>query len=587
MPQTSLLVPKRLISKNPEPPETEKPPIKVPENLDRMLHVWQSRYTGGRSPSTVGLALVDWAAHATNSPFQTAALAGPAFAQWSRWVRTAMGAEAGITPKPDDHRFVAPAWQQYPYNLLTQAVLLGEEWWESVAQSPNGVGRPNARIVAFSVRQWLDLMSPSHVPCLNPEVLEATRATDGANLAAGMRNLMRDQAVANGGAPTARFIVGKDLAATPAKVFFRNACMKLIQYAPATAPEGVEPVLIVPAWIMKYYILDLSSGNSLIRWLVGQGRTVFAISWRNPGADMRDTSLDDYRTQGVMAAIDAVSAVFGNAKIHATGYCLGGTLLSIAGAAMARDNDGRLASLSLFAAQTDFTEAGELQLFITEDQLDFLNDIMQSQGFMDSDQMGGAFQILQSNDPVWSHAIRDYLLGEHDVPNDLMAWNADGTRLPARMHIEYLKGLFLDNDLAEGRFQVAGRPLALGDMKLPMFVVGTERDHIAPWHSVFKLHLLNDGELTFVLTSGGHNAGIVSEPGHPRRHFRIRARDAGDRTPGTEEWQGETAPQDGSWWLEWSAWLERHSGQRVDPQPMGASGFVPLCDPPGTYVLER
>jgi polyhydroxyalkanoate synthase subunit PhaC len=587
MPQTSLLVPKRLISKNPEPPETEKPPIKVPENLDRMLHVWQSRYTGGRSPSTVGLALVDWAAHATNSPFQTAALAGPAFAQWSRWVRTAMGAEAGITPKPDDHRFVAPAWQQYPYNLLTQAVLLGEEWWDSVAQSPNGVGRPNARIVAFTVRQWLDLMSPSNVPWLNPEVIEVTRATDGANLAAGMRNLMRDHAVANGGAPNARFIVGKDLAATPAKVVFRNALIELIQYAPATATVGVEPALIVPAWIMKYYILDLSSGNSLIRWLVAQGRTVFVISWRNPSADMRNTSLDDYRTQGVMAAINAIEAICGNAKIHATGYCLGGTLLSIAAAAMARDNDGRLASLSLFAAQTDFTEAGELQLFITEDQLDFLNDIMQFQGFMDSDQMGGAFQMLQSNDLIWSHAIRDYLLGEHDVPNDLMSWNADSTRLPARMHIEYLKGLFLDNDLAEGRFQVGGRPLALGDMKLPMFVVGTERDHIAPWHSGFKLHLLNDGELTFVLTSGGHNAGIVSEPGHPHRHFRIRVRDAGARTLGPEEWQRETAPQDGSWWLEWNAWLERHSGQRVDPQPMGASGFVPLCDAPGTYVLER
>jgi polyhydroxyalkanoate synthase len=587
MPETPLPVPKRLISKNPDPVETGKPPMSMPESLDRMLHVWQSRYTSGRSPSTVGLALLDWAAHATNSPFQTAALAGTAFAQWSRLANTAMGAEAAITPKLDDHRFVAPAWQHYPYNLLSQAVLLGEEWWDSVVQSPNGVGRPNARIVAFSVRQWLDLMSPSNVPWLNPEVIEVTGATDGANLTAGMRNLMHDQAVANGSAPAGRFIVGRDLAATPGKVVFRNTLIELIQYAPATAQVGAEPVLIVPAWIMKYYILDLSPGNSLIRWLVAQGRTVFAISWRNPSADMRDTSLDDYRTQGVMAAIDAVQAVCGHAKIHATGYCLGGTLLSIAAAAMVRDNDGRLASLSLFAAQTDFTEAGDLQLFITEDQLDFLNDIMQSQGFLDSAQMGGAFQMLQSNDLIWSHAIRDYLLGEHDVPNDLMSWNADGTRLPARMHIEYLKGLFLDNDLAEGRFQVAGRPLALGDIKLPMFVVGTERDHIAPWHSVFKLHLLNDGELTFVLTSGGHNAGIVSEPGHPHRHFRIRVRDAGARTLGSEEWQRETPPQDGSWWLEWNAWLQRHSGNQVDPPPMGAPGSVPLCEAPGTYVRER
>jgi polyhydroxyalkanoate synthase len=587
MPKTPLLVPNRLISKNPDLPETEKPPISAPESLDRMLHVWQSRYTGGRSPSTVGLALLDWTAHAANSPFQTAALASTALAQWSRLVSTTMGGEMAIKPAPDDHRFAGSAWQQYPYNLLNQAVLLGEEWWANLAKGPGGVGKPNARIVAFTVRQWLDLMSPSNFPLLNPEVIQATRASRGANLTAGMQNLLHDQAATNGSVPTSRFIVGKDLAATPGKVVFRNALIELIQYAPTTATVGAEPVLIVPAWIMKYYILDLSPGNSLIRWLVAQRRTVFAISWRNPSADMRDTSLDDYRAQGVMAAIDAVQAVCGNAKIHATGYCLGGTLLSIAAAAMARDNDGRLASLSLFAAQTDFTEAGELQLFITEDQLDFLNDIMQSQGFLDSTQMGGAFQMLQSNDLIWSHAIRDYLLGEHDVPNDLMSWNADGTRLPARMHIEYLKGLFLDNDLAEGRFQVAGRPLALGDIKLPMFVVGTERDHIAPWHSVFKLHLLNDGDLTFVLTSGGHNAGIVSEPGHPRRHFRIRVRDAGDRTLGPEEWQRETASQDGSWWLEWNAWLDRHSGNHVDPPPMGAPGSVPLCDAPGTYVRER
>jgi polyhydroxyalkanoate synthase len=401
-----------------------------------------------------------------------------------------------------------------------------------------------------------------------------------------MRNFLRDQAAAHGGAVTSSFTVGGNLAATPGKVVFRNALIELIQYAPTTATVGAEPVLIVPAWIMKYYILDLSPSNSLIRWLVAQGRTVFAISWRNPGAEMRDTSLDDYRAQGVMAAIVAVRAICGDAKIHATGYCLGGTLLTIAAAAMARDNDDRLASLSLFAAQTDFTEAGELQLFITEDQLDFLNDIMQTQGYLSSAQMGGAFQMLRSNDLIWSHAIRDYLLGEHEVPFDLMAWNADGTRLPARMHIEYLRGLFLQNDLAEGRFRVGDRPLALDDMRLPMFVVSTERDHIAPWHSVFKLHLLNDGELTFVLTSGGHNAGIVSEPGHPHRHFRIRVRGAGTRTLGPDEWESDTAPQDGSWWLEWGKWLDRHSGPRVDPPPMGAPGFLPLCDAPGTYVRE-
>jgi polyhydroxyalkanoate synthase len=554
--------------------------------LDRMLHVWQSRYTAGRSPSTVGLAFLDWAAHAANAPFQTADLGRTALAQWQRLAQAAMGGAPAIAPQPDDRRFAHPAWRQRPYDLLTQAVLLGEEWWDSVARSPGGIGRHNERIVAFTVRQWLDLISPSNVAWLNPEVIEATRTTGGANIASGARNFLRDHAAAHAGATSSGFKVGVDLAATPGKVVFRNTLIELIQYAPATETVGAEPVLIVPAWIMKYYILDLSAGNSLIRWLVGQGRSVFAISWRNPDSEMRDTSLDDYRTQGVMAAIDAVQAICGDAKIHATGYCLGGTLLSIAAAAMARDNDQRLASLSLFAAQTDFTEAGELDLFITEDQLNFLDDIMQTQGYLDSKQMAGAFQMLRPNDLVWAHGIRDYLLGEQDVPNDLMAWNADGTRLPARMHIEYLRHLFLDNELAEGRLLAGGRPLALGDVKLPMFVVGTERDHIAPWHSVFKLHLLNDGELTFVLTSGGHNAGIVSEPGHPRRYFRIRVRDAGARTRGPDEWQRDTVPRDGSWWLEWGAWLGRHSGPRGAPPTIGAPGFPPLSDAPGTYVRE-
>ena len=579
-----------IISKPALKPDAELAPAPgtTPADLDRLLHDWQSHFTGGRSPSTVSLAFLDWAAHASNAPFQTAALGQTALNQWRRLAAAAIGGEAAITPPPGDNRFAHPAWRQRPYDLLTQAVLLGEEWWDSVVREPEGVSTPDKRMVAFTVRQWLDMMSPSNVLWLNPEVVDATRATGGRNLAEGIGNFMRDQAGAQDGSPeTGGFTLGTDLAATSGKVVFRNALIELIQYAPTTETVGAEPVLIVPAWIMKYYILDLSPGNSLIRWLVSQGRTVFAISWRNPGKDMRDTSLDDYRAQGVMAAIDAVEAICGKAKIHATGYCLGGTLLAIAAAAMARDGDDRLASLSLFAAQTDFTEAGELQLFITEDQLCFLNDIMQTQGYLDSAQMGGAFQMLRSNDLIWSHAIRDYMLGEQAAPFDLMAWNADGTRLPARMHIEYLRKLFLHNKLAEGRFSVTGRPVELGDVKLPMFVVSTEQDHIAPWRSVFKLHLLNDGKLTFVLTSGGHNAGIVSEPGHPHRHFRIRTREPGARTLGPDEWENDTAPQDGSWWPQWEAWLRERSGPPVKPPSMGAAGFEPLCDAPGQYVLER
>jgi polyhydroxyalkanoate synthase len=556
-------------------------PRAKPEDLDRILHAWQSRFTGGRSPSTVKLAMMDWAAHAADAPFTMAALGRSAFTQWQRLAGAMLGGTA-VAPKPGDHRFSNPAWQRRPYDMLVQSVLLGEEWWDRLVQTPQGVTPSNARMVGFTMRQFLDLISPSNIPWINPEVIDATRASGGRNFLNGFDNLLRDSS-----APKADsgFKVGINLAATPGKVVFRNALMELIQYSPATENVASEPVLMVPAWIMKYYILDLSAHNSMIGWLVAQGRTVFCISWRNPGADMRDTSLDDYRTQGVMAAVDAVQRICGKAKIHATGYCLGGTLLSVAAAAMARDDDDRLASLSLFAAQTDFTEAGELQLFITEDQLSFLNDIMQSRGYLDSAQMGGAFQMLQSNDLIWSHAIRNYLLGERDAPFDLMAWDADGTRLPARMHIEYLRHMFLNNDLAEGRFDVAGRPLVLSDIQLPIFLVGTENDHIAPWHSVFKLHLLNDSDITFVLTSGGHNAGIVSEPGHAHRHFRIHTRKAGAHTRGADEWQRETAPKEGSWWVAWNAWLGAHSGGQIAPPLMGGRSAV-LGDAPGTYVLE-
>ena len=552
-------------------------------DLDQQLHAWQSRFTGGLSPTAVTHACLDWAAHAANSPFQTAAWGRTAVEYGRRLLLAAVGGPAAIAPEPDDHRFQSLAWQQRPYNLLAQGQLLREKLWDDVIRSQRGVSESNLHIVAFAVRQWLDMISPSNVPWLNPEVIEATQKSGGHNLIAGLENFLLDCANTGPGG----FTVGGNLAVTPGKVVFRNELIELIQYTPATAQVAAEPVLIVPAWIMKYYILDLSPGNSLIRWLVGQGHTVFAISWRNPDASMRDTTLDDYRSKGVMAAIDVVQAICGDVRIHATGYCLGGTLMTIAAAAMARDDDHRLASLSLFAAQTDFTDAGDLLLFITPDQLDFLSDVMATQGYLTSQQMGGTFMILQANELVWTRAIRAYLLGERRAGNDLMAWNADGTRMPARMHIEYLRSLFLHDDLAEGRFKVAGHPLALDDLKLPMFVVGTERDQIAPWRSVYKLHLLNDGDLTFVLTSGGHNAGIVSEPGHPRRYFRIRTRTHGGHTLGADDWQAGTPPQPGSWWQAWHAWLNENSSAQIDPPPMGAPGFMPLCDAPGTYVLQK
>ena len=570
------------------------------EVLDRSLHAAMARFTAGVSPMTLIGAYADWAAHLSYSPGKQLQLAEKAARKWLRLVTyanrntfTQDGREPCIEPLPQDRRFLDKAWRKFPYDLIYQSFLLTQQWWHNAMTGVHGVNAQNERIVAFGTRQWLDVFSPSNHLLGNPEVVERTRTEMGMNLVRGAQNFLEDwERMAAGGKPmgTEAFRVGHDVAVTPGKVVYRNRLIELIQYAPATADVRSEPVLIVPAWIMKYYILDLSPQNSLVKYLNEQGYTVFMISWKNPGPGDRDLSMDDYRTLGVMAALDAVSAIVPGRKAHAVGYCIGGTLLAIAAAAMARDSDDRLKSATFFAAQTDFTEAGELMLFINESQLAFLEDVMWEQGFLDSRQMAGTFQMLRSNDLIWSHMVRTYLMGEREAMTDLNAWNADATRLPYRQHAEYLRRLFLNNDLAEGRYPADGRPVALSDIRVPIFSVGTESDHVAPWRSVYKCNLLTDTEVTFLLTSGGHNAGIVSGPVHPKRRHRVRRRRSGEPHLTADEWFESTPPQAGSWWPTWADWLRSHSSTvRVTPPTMGApeAGYLPLCDAPGEYVLQR
>jgi polyhydroxyalkanoate synthase len=338
---------------------------------------------------------------------------------------------------------------------------------------------------------------------------------------------------------------------------------------------------------MKYYILDLSPENSLVRYLVSRGHTVFMISWRNPDSDDRDLGMSDYRRLGIMAALDVISKIVPDAKVHAVGYCLGGTLMTIAAAAMARENSRRLATLTTFATQVDFTEAGELMLFIGESEVAYLENMMWDQGYLDGYQMAGAFQILRSNDLIWSRIVRNYLLGQRLPMSDLMAWNGDLTRMPYRMHSQYLRRLFLNNELANGHYEIDGKPIAINDIRIPIFAVGTEKDHIAPWQSVYKIHLLADAEeVTFVLTSGGHNAGIVSEPGHPRRRFQLHTHKEGDPYIDPDTWRESTPSQSGSWWPAWQRWLSEHSSAKTPPPAMGGPRGAVLSDAPGAYVLQ-
>jgi polyhydroxyalkanoate synthase len=557
-----------------------------------------ARATSGLSPAAIVLPYLDWVMHLAAAPGKQAELALQAWHAGEKLARYAAesiavpGTPGCIEPPAGDDRFRDRAWQKFPYNLWSQGFLLTEDWWRNATTGVAGVSPHHENIVSFAARQWLDMIAPSNLPFSNPKVVEQTVRSGGANLVAGLRNFIEDTSrLAHHEPPVGAeaFKVGRDIAATPGKVVFRNHLIELIQYTPTTATVYQEPVLIVPAWIMKYYILDLSPKNSLIGYLVDQGHTVFTISWRNVTAEDRDLSLEDYRRLGVMAALDAVNAVVPNRKVHAAGYCLGGTLLAIAAAAMAEIGDDRLKSMTLFAAQVDFTEPGELQLFIDSSQVNTLEASMAQHGTLDAAQMAGAFQLLKSNDLIWSHMVHDYMMGERTEMTDLMAWNADTTRMPYRMHSDYLRKFFLGNDLASGRYFVDGRSIALQNIRAPIFAVATERDHVAPWRSVYKIHYLSDSVVTFVLTNGGHNAGIVSEPGHPQRHFRIATKAPNDICYGADEWPDSTPVQQGSWWPAWTAWLAQHStAERVTPPPIGdeAGGYPPLADAPGTYVFQ-
>ena len=577
--------------------ETHQPPKAY--EADRAFHAMMARLTGGISPVALSLAFFDWASHLASAPQRQMEIAQEGVRSAASFYETALNSFSGgqgpwslIKPKPQDRRFARPEWENPPFNLLAQAFLLREQWWHNATTGVRGVAPSNQAVVEFTVRQVLDMLAPSNFAATNPEVVRKAFESGGANFVHGWQNWYSDwMRMLSAGKPPAGeadFVVGKNVAASRGKVVFRNDLIELIQYYPTTAKVHPEPILIVPAWIMKYYILDLSPENSLVKFLTGEGFSVFMISWRNPGPGDRDIALDDYRRLGVEAAVATVGKIVPDRPIHALGYCLGGTLLSIAAATMARDGDTSLKTITLLAAQTDFTEAGELTLFISESQVAFLEDMMWERGVLDTTQMAGAFQLLRSNDLVWSRLTRDYLIGERAAQSDLMAWNADATRLPYRMHSEYLRTLFLNNDLAEGRFLVEGRPIALSDIHAPMFVVGTVRDHVAPWKSTYKIHYQVDADVTYLLTSGGHNTGVVAPPGEPGHSYQVKTKAEDARYIGPDEWLKVAPRAEGSWWPEWTKWLGARSGEPCEPPRMGTAlaGSESLPDAPGDYVRQ-
>ena len=568
------------------------PPDKA-RDIDHQLRGKLAVATRGVSPVDVAAAVVDWAGHLALSPGKLLSLAESLARSGVELAKIGTGATKpgnGGLPPIVDRRMLSEDWQRWPFNVFAHGHRLAKGFATEATMGVDGVSKDHEQLVSFLANQIVEMASPANVPVINPEFITTTKGERGANLRRGVHNLAEDmRRKRSGEMPQGLedFVVGKDIAITPGKVVYQNRLFELIQYKPQTEEVVSEPVLIVPAWIMKYYILDLSPRNSLVRYLVSQGKTVFIMSWKNPDERDRDLGMHEYLHEGVMAAIDAVSTIVPKRKIHSVGYCLGGTLLTIAAAYMARERDDRLKTMTLFAAQVDFREAGEITTMLGEGTFTFLEALMRKQGYLGMENMTGAFASLRVSDLVYDPMFQRYLLGKDRSLNDLMAWNEDGTRMPYKMHTEYLRNCYMENNLAEARYEVNGKPVCVGDIKVPAFVLGTATDHVAPWKSVYKAMRLMNNEMTFALTTGGHNAGIACGPDHPRRKHWIATRQPGDLYVGPDEWQADNELVDGSWWPAWNAWLDARSGGSRKAPSMGKpkAGYKPLRDAPGIYVF--
>ncbi|MEM8800938.1 MAG: alpha/beta fold hydrolase [Pseudomonadota bacterium] len=544
-------------------------------SLDRRVNATLAKFTGGVSPAGLAVAWTDWATHVALSPERQKeigmAACGGAVA-------------ASLADEEADKRFAHPLWSLPPYAAYKMGFLAAQYWWQTALAPMSGFDAKHQRALDFYARQALDMWCPTNFPMTNPVVAARAIETRGANLQQGWKNWLDDLSSTLTGhpRPAPGYVVGETLAVTLGDVVHRNRLVEVIRYHPKKEKRKGPPIFIVPAWIMKYYVLDLSPHNSMVRYLVDQGFDVFILSWKNPDKEDTDLDLQDYLDLGIREPLNWLREEHGIKVVHSVGYCLGGTLLSIAASAYAREEaPSPFATLTLLASQTDFTEPGELGTFMTESQVGFLEDLMEEQGYLEAGQMAAAFQMLRPADLIWSRVIRHYLLGERTEANDLMVWNADATRMPAKMHTTYLRRLFLENALARRTFKVDGRRVSLTDIRAPIYCLATEADHVSPWKSVFKLLALTDTDVRFVLTNGGHNGGVLSEPGHIGRHFRAFDKVEGTRFIGPDAWFEATDVEDGSWWLDWVAWLAERSDQDVVE-----AKWTALEPAPGTYVFD-
>jgi polyhydroxyalkanoate synthase len=513
-------------------------------------------------------------------------------ALWQNTARRMMGEEVEpvVTPDMSDRRFRDEAWEENQlFDFIKQSYLLSARWLQKTVGQVEGLDDKTSQKIDFYTRQFVDALAPSNFVITNPEVLRATLETRGENLVKGLQNLLDDLERGKGKlrirmTDTEAFEPGHNIAVTKGSVVFQNELMQLIQYDPTTEKAFKRPLLIVPPWINKYYILDLREKNSFIKWAVDSGFTVFVISWVNPDAALAGKTFEDYLSDGPFAALEAIEAATGEREVNAVGYCLGGTLLACALAYMAAKDDGRIKSGTFLTTMTDFDDPGELGVFIDEAQLQALEKKMNERGYLEGAEMATTFNMLRANDLIWSFVVNNYLLGKDPFPFDLLYWNSDSTRMPATMHSFYLRNLYQENLLREpGGITLLGEPIDLGKIKLPICLVSAREDHIAPWQATYSLTRLVSGPSKFILAASGHIAGIVNPPAANKYCYWTSARNA--RKPDT--WLRNAEQHEGSWWPEWARWVKRKSGAKVAARKPGNGKLKVIEAAPGSYVKVK
>jgi polyhydroxyalkanoate synthase len=541
---------------------------------------------------TIGQVVEYWMAEPQRAIELQASLGRAYLDLWATTVKRMAGEPVppAAQPDPRDKRFTDPEWTSNQFfDFLKQAYLLTAQWGEKLVKDAGDIDDHTRAKAQFYVKQIANAISPSNFVLTNPELLRETLSSNAENLVRGMHMLTEDIQAGHGNlkirqSDAEKFEVGKNLATTPGKVVFQNELMQLIQYE-ATTPEVMKvPLLIVPPWINKFYILDLTPDKSFIKWCVDQGITVFVISWVNPDAHLATKSFEEYMREGPLAALDAIKQITGEDKVHSIGYCVGGTLLAITLAYLAAKNQERMLSATFFAAQVDFTYAGDLKIFVDEERIKLLEEHMNQQGYLEASRMATAFNMLRSNDLVWPYVINNYMRGKKPLPFDILFWNSDATRMPAANHSFYLRNCYLTNKLTQGQMEIAGVKLDLSKVKVPVYNLATREDHIAPAKSVLEGSKYFGGPVNFVLAGSGHIAGVISPPGKTKYQYWTGPKPNG---AGLDSWMKEAHEHPGSWWPDWLEWLRGLGHDTAPARAIGGGALKPIEDAPGSYVKVR